>query len=92
MKLNVKFEETTNCFPVTLIDNNETFEIKFSELQILDGDRTPYYDEDYMLFPKFESQELETAEKKMRANVLLFPISVMSVSNPQGGNTVIIGG
>ena len=92
MKLNVKFEEITNWFPVTLIDDDETFDIKFSELQILDGDRTPYYNDEYVVFPKFESQELETREKKMRNNVLIFPISIMSVSNPQGGNTVYIGG
>ena len=92
MKLNVKFEESKAYFPVTLIDDNETFEVKFSELQILDGDRTPYYDEMYTIFPKFESQELETAEKKMRNNVLIFPISVMRIANPQGGKTVFIGG
>lgn len=91
MKLNIKFEESASSFPVTLINNEEDLEVNFMALQILDGDTTPYYDGTYIVIPKFSTQNLNTATKRMRNNVMVRPIPILSISNPQGGMTVTIG-
>lgn len=46
----------------------------------------------YSVNPSFETQTLETANKRMTADLDVNAIEVASVSNPQGGNTVYIAG
>ena len=92
MKLNVKLTEYNNVFPINFINDNEILEVKFESLQVLHTDESEYYEGDTFLIPNFVGRVLETAEKKMRTSVVMIPIPVQSVSNPQGGNTVTIGG
>lgn len=92
MTLNVKFEETSSSFPVNLIDETESFNVNFSEVQLIDGDITEQYPGPYSVYPNFITQLLATQNKKMIADVMVAPILVQITSNPQGGNTVFIGG
>lgn len=39
----------------------------------------------------YYSQILQTKDKRMAANMIVNPVSIQSVSNPQGGRTVTIG-
>ena len=50
-----------------------------------------YFNGDYEVIPKIESQSLETKDKIMSKDVLIKSIPYYEVSNPQGGNTVYIG-
>lgn len=50
-----------------------------------------YFNGDYEVIPKIESQSLETKDKLMSKDVLIKSIPYYEVSNPQGGNTVYIG-
>lgn len=91
MRLNVSFKENDSALNVSFQENDESLKVSFSEAQIVSGEDIEIYDGPYAAFPKFRTQELKTAEKKMRYDVQIFPIMVHSVSNPQGGITVTIG-
>ena len=91
MKLNVKLVEDNSVFPVNFINEEEILEIKFQSLQVIRTDESEYYEGDTLLIPNFLGRILHTEEKKMRTSVLMLPIPVNSVSNPQGGMTVTIG-
>lgn len=92
MKLNVKFEETLSAFPVTLIDDEDVFSVKFIELQIIAPESIEEYSGPYTIYPSFFDQNLETENKKTLSNILVTKIRTFTVSNPKGGNTVFIGG
>lgn len=92
MKLDVHFEETGSSFPVTMLDNEVQLDVKFENLQVLHIDDADYYDGNTVVIPNFTLNVLKTAGKKMRSSVYVLPIPVSTVSNPQGGNTVFIGG
>jgi len=92
MKLDVHFEETVSSFPVTMLDDEVQLEVKFESLQVLHIDDADYYEGSTFIIPDFIGAMLETANKKMRTNVIVSRIPVNTVTNPQGGNTVIIGG
>lgn len=49
------------------------------------------YDGDYIVYPRFDEQTLETKNKLMKDDVTINEIAVSKVTNPQGGNTVWIG-
>ena len=51
-----------------------------------------YFNGDYEVIPKIESQSLETKDKLMSKDVLIKSIPYYEVSNPAGGTTFIIGG
>lgn len=50
------------------------------------------YDGEYEVTPTFTEQSLPTANKTLARNIAVKPIRVESVSNPEGGRTVYIGG
>lgn len=50
------------------------------------------YDGEYMVSPSFEEQVLNTKNKVLTDDVTIGAINVSRISNPQGGNTVYIGG
>ncbi len=52
----------------------------------------PTYTGQTVVDPDFESIVLETAHKIVLSDITVNPIQVESVSNPQGGRTVYIGG
>lgn len=91
MRLDVSFSDIGSCFPVNFINDDETLEVKFEALQVLYIDDAEYYEGDTLLIPNFIGKILHTEEKKMRTSVVMLPIPVHSVSNPQGGITVTIG-
>lgn len=92
MKLDVHFEETRSSFPVTMLDEEVLLEVKFESLQILHIDDADYYEGNTFIIPDFVEHLLNTEGKKMRTSVLVSRIPVSTVTNPQGGNTVFIGG
>lgn len=51
-----------------------------------------YYDGPYVVDPTFSTQELQTNQKLMDANVEIKPIFVSRTTNSAGGITVFIGG
>ena len=92
MKLDVRFEENRSYFPVTMLDDEVQLDVKFESLQVLHIDDADYYEGSTFIIPDFVGAMLETANKKIRTNILVSRIPVNTVANPQGGNTVIIGG
>ena len=57
------------------------------------GGRLPYYDGEYTVTPAVEEDiTLATANRSMRENVTVEKIPTLTVENPSGGNTFIIGG
>ena len=48
------------------------------------------YQGPYEVTPKISQQVLETYDKVMEDDVFIFPVPYQEVSNPQGGQTVII--
>ncbi len=92
MKLDVRFEETESFFPVTMLDDEVHLDVKFESLQVLHIDDAEYYEGSTFFVPDFVGTMFETANKKIRTNILVSRIPVNTVTNPQGGNTVIIGG
>ena len=91
MKLNVCLTEDNSVFPVTFLDEKDVFEVKFESLQLLHVHDYDYYSGDTLVVPDFVMHTLKTAGKLLRENILVLPIPVNSVSNPQGGMTVTIG-
>lgn len=57
------------------------------------GGRLPYYDGDYTVTPIVEDDiTLATANRSLRDNITVEKIPTLTVENPSGGNTFIIGG
>ena len=52
----------------------------------------PFYTGDTVVDPDFVGRTLETAQKVVVTDIQVNPIQVESVSNPDGGRTVYIGG
>lgn len=50
------------------------------------------YDGEYSVTPKFEEQKLHTKNLVMDNDMTVASIPIVTVSNPSGGNTIIIGG
>lgn len=49
------------------------------------------YEGDYEVIPRVYPQYLETSGKSMNTDVTVYEIPVTKTSNPQGGQTVLIG-
>ena len=92
MKIDVHFEESNNLFPVTMLSDENLLEVKFENFQILYNDEAEYYEGETVVMPTFGFKVLETENKTVRTDIFVLPIPVYSVANPQGGNTVFIGG
>ena len=73
------------------VDNPGEIDVSIEGELISVGDYK-HYDGDYSVKPKFEEQILKTKNKVMDFDVDVKPIPVEKVSNPSGGNTIIIGG
>ena len=55
------------------------------------GEILPYYSGNYEVNPSKVTQTLETANKSMRRDVIIHPISYSETINDSGGLTVTIG-
>lgn len=87
--LTIRFEETTpNEFVLTFEDDDE-FNLRFGELTRVAPDT---YQGPYTVTPSSSEQILETEYKMMTDDVTVHSIPYFSTENPQGGNTVYIGG
>ena len=86
--------------PKKEFSENLLLEVQFQESTSLDADMgqvievptAPPYKGEYEVIPKFTEEVLETKNKLMKDNVVVYPIEVARVSNPSGGTTVYIGG
>lgn len=83
--------EWAATFHATFEDEND-FGLVFDE-EIIEIDRhfDPYRG-DYEITPNYMDQILATKHKVMEDDVTVFQIPVNVTANPQGGNTVVIGG
>lgn len=61
------------------------------ELGIPKSVDTPPYEGEYEVTPRLTEQMLETQNKRMLDDVTVHEIPVTRTSNPQGGQTVLIG-
>lgn len=69
----------------------DEFTADFGEITIIHDGYEPY-EGPYEVTPKFLDQILATKDKNMKQDVTVHTIPVARVSNPDGGNTVTIGG
>lgn len=69
----------------------DEIEVEFFEGIIVPGKRLPNYEGEYTVTPKVSEIVLPTKDRSMIDDVTIFQIPYQSVSNPAGGNTVIIG-
>ncbi len=83
--------EWAASFHATFQDNND-FGLVFDE-EIIEIDRQfdPYRGA-YNITPNYADQILATRNKVMTNDVTVYQIPVNVTANPQGGNTVVIGG
>lgn len=74
-------------------EKEATSEIEFELDEVIQGGGAlPYYKGLYTVIPKVKEQKLPTKDKSMAKDLTVTEIPYSEVSNPQGGNTVIIGG
>ena len=66
--------------------------VDFGSLSIGGRCRHETYDGTYEVTPTFSKQTLNTYNKLMTDDLTVRPIEVSRISNPQGGNTIFIGG
>lgn len=91
MILNIEFQEN-RTFDVELQENNLTFDVGFTNLQIVapGGYGVETYNGEYEVTPTPEQQVLQTAFRYMEDNVTVKSIPFFETSNQTGGNTVYI--
>ncbi len=81
MRFKVKFKQT-----------NQKLKVTFKNLQVAtERLGAEYYEGEYEITPKVESQTMPTAQKTMMDDVTVHAIPYFDVSNQAGGNTVYIG-
>ena len=83
------FKESSQGFNAHFEESNQGFAAHFGEVLQVEG---PPYEGGYTVTPKTVSQTMETANKRMTADVTVEAIPYYAVSNTQGGETIIIGG
>ena len=94
---NIETEITTSQNIGLAIDKEIPLDVDFQissnlELYINEGGSAlPYYEGEYEVNPRKVQQILETKNKSMANDVVINPIFYSEVTNPQGGNTVVIG-
>lgn len=76
--------------PIIISLQEEVVEADFGEVSVIHSCDLPIYDGDYIVTPKAEEQELETANKILTDNVTVLEIPYTEVSNISGGLTVSI--
>lgn len=82
----VIFDMDEKCFNSDFESNNKQFDIHFNELQKVNEAPTSYkyYDGDYSVIPKIQSQTLETREKIMKDDLEVKAIPYFETSNDSG--------
>ena len=90
--LNERLAEKLNDKGVSA-DGSETTTALINKVdEIKTGVDAEQYEGEYQIMPSFEAQSLQTKNKLMTDDVSVSAISVVRMSNPNGGTTVIIGG
>lgn len=74
------------------IDKPLEITVDFGNLSIISRCHHETYDGTYEVIPTFSRQTLNTHDKLMTDDLTVRPIEVSRTSNPQGGNTIFIGG
>lgn len=74
------------------IDKPLEITVDFGSLTISGRCHHDTYDGTYEVTPTFSKQTLNTYNKLMTDDLTVRPIEVSRTSNPQGGNTIFIGG
>ena len=74
------------------IDKPLEITVDFGSLSISGRCHHETYDGTYEVTPTFSKQTLNTYNKLMTDDLTVRPIEVSRTSNPQGGNTIFIGG
>ena len=74
------------------IDKPLEITVDFGSLSISGRCHHETYDGTYEVAPTFSRQTLNTYNKLMMDDLTVRPIEVSRTSNPQGGNTIFIGG
>lgn len=74
------------------IDKPLEITVDFGNLSIVGRCHHETYDGTYEVTPTFSRQTLNTHDKLMTDDLTVRPIEVSRTSNPQGGNTIFIGG
>ena len=74
------------------IDKPPEITVDFGSLSIIGRCHHETYDGTYEVTPTFSRQTLNTYNKLMTDDLTVRPIEVSRISNPQGGNTIFIGG
>lgn len=92
-ELRATLTQSAETLVMGVSDNSGAFPLEMSGTtyvtKLIGGE---IYDGAYEVTPSFEGQTLPTATKVMAHDVTVDPITVSSVSNTSGGNTVYIGG
>ena len=79
--------------PITVkLDEPPEITADFGSLSIIGRCHHETYDGTYEVLPPFSRQTLNTHNKLMTDDLTVRPIEVSRTSNPQGGNTIFIGG
>ena len=74
------------------IDKPLEITVDFGSLSIIGRCHHETYDGTYEVTPTFSRQTLNTHDKLMTDDLTVRAIEVSRTSNPQGGNTIFIGG
>ena len=88
--LDIRISLETHSQNIQMAVNRDSPEIRFK----IDKGSTPLdpYEGEYEFTPiLYDERVLNTAQKAMRQDVILHPITIQEVSNPKGGRTVTIG-
>lgn len=83
--------EWAATFNATFEEQPGEYNASFGEVIEIDRHFDPYRG-DYDITPKYIEQVLETRNKVLTDDVTVYSIPVNVTTNPQGGNTVVIGG
>lgn len=87
MKIESVLNETDIRINSTLKVNDMTIKSSFNE----GGKSYPIYDGETDIIPRKIEQELNTEKKVLATNIVVKPIDRKEVTNPGGGQTIIIG-
>ena len=83
------FNSTNNEFDLELQSSNINFPTTFDTVvKVYDGDP---YEGSYNITPRLTSQTFATNHKLMIDDLTVEEIPIVKTSNPQGGQTVLIG-
>lgn len=72
------------------LSKRKTLTIDFANI-IIGADTHAHYEGEYVITPRVFEQTMGTDDKVMDEDVIILPIPMIKVSNPQGGKTATIG-